>query len=48
MLIEQKEMPVHRVALAVGFNSKSTFNHVFQKLTGKTPSEFRAGSVRNL
>ena len=28
------------VALDAGFNSKSTFNHSFKKLTGKTPAQF--------
>jgi len=30
------------LALEAGFASKSTFNHVFKKQTGRTPSEYRA------
>lgn len=40
-LIEQPDLTVLEIALAVGFNSKSTFNASFRKSVGMTPSEFR-------
>lgn len=39
---EFRNYPIMRVALQCGFNSKSSFNAIFRKYTGLTPSEYRA------
>ena len=36
-----QNLSVFGLALDVGFNTKSSFNNTFKKITGKTPSEFR-------
>lgn len=38
---EFQSYSIFGVALDVGFNTKSSFNSTFKKITGKTPSEFR-------
>jgi AraC-like DNA-binding protein len=38
---EYKSYSIYGIALDVGFNSKSSFNTAFKKITGKTPSEFK-------
>ena len=38
----QQNATVLELALAAGFNSKSSLNRVFKKHTGQTPSEYRA------
>lgn len=35
-----REMTILAVAYEAGFNAKSTFNEVFKRLTGQTPSQF--------
>ncbi len=36
-----KSYSIYGIALEVGFNSKSSFNTAFKKITGKTPSSFK-------
>lgn len=41
LLKEQRNIKVEEIAGQVGYNSKSSFNTSFKKITGMTPSEFR-------
>jgi AraC-like DNA-binding protein len=42
LLISQSHIKIEEIAEQVGYNSKSSFNTAFKKITNKTPSEFRA------
>lgn len=37
----ENKLTIEEISEIVGYNSKTAFNNVFKKLTGKTPSEFR-------
>jgi AraC-like DNA-binding protein len=42
---KSKEYKLLTIAFEVGFNNKTTFNQVFKKKCGETPSEFRRRSI---
>ena len=39
---EYRSYTIYGIALDVGFNSKSSFNTAFKKITGKNPSEYKS------
>ena len=41
ILLDSPDMTVLDIGFDVGFNSKSSFNSIFKKTTGLTPSQFR-------
>lgn len=44
----RKELNIIEIAYTVGFNNKGTFNAVFKRITGLTPTEFRMQSSQLL
>lgn len=38
---KESRLTIEEISEMVGYNSKTAFNNVFKKITGKTPSEFR-------
>lgn len=40
-LLRETDMKITRIAMECGFNNTTTFNSIFKKFTGKTPSEYR-------
>ncbi len=47
LLLHEVDLRISEIAFAVGFQSLSQFNRVFRKLSGKSPTEYRAGSARS-
>src|SRR6266705_4396530 len=45
-LLENSNLRISEIGFAVGFQSLSQFNRVFKKLSGKSPTDFRAGCLK--
>ena len=46
-LLQDSSFRVSEIAFAVGFQSLSQFNRVFKKLSGKSPTEYRAATHKS-
>jgi AraC-like DNA-binding protein len=44
-LLRNANLRISEIAFAVGFQSLSQFNRVFKRLSGKSPTQYRAASV---
>jgi AraC-like DNA-binding protein len=44
--LQNSNLRISEIAFAVGFQSLSQFNRVFKKLTGKSPSAYRAARAK--
>lgn len=44
-LLEAGEMPISEIAFEVGFESLRSFNRVFYKQTGMTPTDYRTNAL---
>jgi AraC-like DNA-binding protein len=45
-LLEDVDLRISEIAFAVGFQSLSQFNRVFKKLSGKSPTAYRASYLK--
>jgi AraC-like DNA-binding protein len=45
---QSEQLKIASIAYDAGFNSLSTFNDVFKKFTGKTPSDYRKETLKDL
>jgi AraC-like DNA-binding protein len=45
-LLDDVDLRISEIAFTVGFQSLSQFNRVFKKLSGKSPSQYRAMNLR--
>ncbi len=44
-LLRDRQLRISEIAFAVGFQSLSQFNRVFKRLSGKSPTEYRAAQA---
>ncbi len=48
LLLEDRTKSILEIGYCVGFNSKSAFNHCFQKEAGMSPKEYRNGGTKTV
>jgi len=44
--LQDRDLRISEIAFEVGFQSLSQFNRVFKKLSGKSPTEYRATKIK--
>jgi AraC-like DNA-binding protein len=46
-LLQDSNLRISEIAFSVGFQSLSQFNRVFKKISGKSPTEYRAAKAKS-